>query len=272
MGPIGADEAARVAAARADLHRRHGLHAVPDEPGCTAVELCPGLWQVAGEGISHDWDAAAYLVGGERPVLIDCGSPLGASVVAANVSALLTDDLASVLLTHGHWDHSGGAAALGGVHGAPVLLHDGDAAAVRAGDPVRTTAALLYDQPFPPFAPDGGVADGDRFETGIATVEAHHTPGHTPGSVCYVVALAGHRVLIAGDTLWGGFHPAIGSDADAWRRSLARLATLDYGLLTFGHGPTRLLGDARERVAEAGERFGHFFDPWHRPSFKQFRW
>jgi glyoxylase-like metal-dependent hydrolase (beta-lactamase superfamily II) len=240
-------------------------------PRHTGVELCRGLWQVAGGGVSHDWDASAYVVVGERPLLIDCGSPFGAPQVIANVEALTMGPL-TVVLTHGHWDHAGGAREVIERTGALLLVHEGDAETIRTGDPVRTTAALLYDEPFPPVQAHHFLHEGDLFSTGLATVDVLHTPGHTPGSTCFLVDNGDQRVLIAGDTLWGGFHPEIGSDLDSWRSSLARLGALDVDALTFGHGRPRLLNHAHERLLEAGQRFGHFFDPWHKPNYKSFRW
>jgi glyoxylase-like metal-dependent hydrolase (beta-lactamase superfamily II) len=58
-------------------------------------------------------------------------------------------------------------------------------------------------------------------------------------------------VLIAGDTLWGGWHPKVKSDIEAWERSLEKLARLDFDALTFGHCPPNLYFDANTIVQEA---------------------
>lgn len=116
------------------------------------------------------------------------------------------------------------------------------------------------------------MADGDLLDLDGARLEVVHTPGHTPGSVCLVADVGGHRVLLAGDTLWGGFSDEIGSDAAAWRRSLQRLAELDIDALSFGHGISRLLDDPVGRLAEAQARFATYFDPWFKPPKTQFRY
>jgi glyoxylase-like metal-dependent hydrolase (beta-lactamase superfamily II) len=238
------------------------------------VRLSEHLWQVAGDGITHPWDAAAYLVLDGDPVLVDCGSPLGAAALHAHLRHLGVEpsDVSVVVGTHGHYDHIGGAAALAAA-GVPVLGHPDDSAAVAAGDPVRTCAGPLYGQAFPPVIPVP-VADGDVVTAGRARLEILHTPGHTPGSVCVVVTVDGQRVLLAADTLYGGFSPAIGSDADAWQASLDRLA--DPGLrldaLSFGHGVFRLLEDPAGRLAEARIRFAAYFDPWFKPPRFTFRY
>jgi glyoxylase-like metal-dependent hydrolase (beta-lactamase superfamily II) len=70
------------------------------------------------------------------------------------------------------------------------------------------------------------------------------------------------KVLIAGDTVWGGFHPRIHSDLDAWAHSLDRLLQLDIDFLTAGHCPPRLIAQAGRKLQEARRAFGVYFDPW----------
>jgi hydroxyacylglutathione hydrolase len=237
-----------------------------------AVPLWDGLWQVAGPGITHPWDAAGYLVAGDRPVLVDCGTGLAPDALDAALLScgVLPDQLAAVVATHCHLDHVGDGARLAAL-GVPVLVHAGDADAVRTADPVRTCAATLYGTVFAAFEP-GALVDGDRLETGAAHLEVVHTPGHTPGSVSLVVEVAGLRVLLAGDTLWGGFSADVGSDENDWRRSLDRLAGLRLDALSFGHGIDKLLGDPAGRLAEAQARFATYFDPWFKPPKQDFRY
>ena len=240
--------------------------------GLPAVPLAPGLWQVAGPGVTHEWDAVGYLVMGRQALLIDPGSGLGADRLDASLAAcgITTNDLLAVVATHGHYDHVGDGARLVAA-GLPVLVHAGDADAVRTGDAERTCAGPLYGETFAPFVPED-LVDGDRIDLGGAAVEVVHTPGHTPGSTSLVVHLGRRLVLLAGDTLWGGFSASVGSDEAAWRESLARLAELDLDALSFGHGPSQLLDDPGARIAEARARFASYYDPWFRPPRLQLRY
>lgn len=259
----GPDQTESVALARVPAPR------APAEAG--PVELAEGLWAVAGPGITHSWDANAYLLTPGAPVLIDCGSPAGSPALLRNLGAcgVAPGDLVAVVATHGHWDHVGGAAALA-AHGAPLLVHPGDLEAVRTGDPVLTTASLLYGASFPPVAEAVALDDGAVLRCGEASIHVVATPGHTPGSVCFLLKLGGRRILLAGDTLFGGFSAAIGSDLEAWRRSLERIADLDADLLSWGHGPPELVDDVPRRLAEAQAMFGAFLDPWFKPFHRRF--
>lgn len=238
------------------------------------VRLSPSLWQVAGGAITHPWDANAYLLDAGEPTLLDCGSVAGYPALQESLKTVGASpaDIGRVLGTHGHWDHVSAVAALRDDSDFEFCLHAGDRDAVESADPIRTTAALLYGQPPPRLRVDAELYDGQRLALGAATVEVMHTPGHTPGAVCFVVSVDSYRLLVAGDTLWGGFHPDMGSDMRAWRRSLDRLLELEVDSMTYGHGARELEADVHGRLLEARARLGTFYDPWWRPLYLSFRY
>lgn len=151
----------------------------------------------------------------------------------------------AILNTHGHIDHIQGVAAVRRAHGIPFRLHPADRYWI---DAAKESAAMfgipLDETPIP----DGEVADGEVFEAGALRLRALHTPGHTPGGVCYLAEGAGEifvgDVLFAGSIgrtdLPGGSHPQI-------LRSIgARLLSLpDDTVVHSGHGPDTTIGQER---------------------------
>lgn len=230
------------------------------------INLIGQLHIVANKTLTHAWDANAYLITGDEPTLIDCGSSAGYAALKRNLAqlGLQPHDIRRVIATHGHWDHLGGMAQLRAESDAELWLHSGDRQAVETGDWDRT-AAFLYDQPFAPVQVDRLLHDGETLAIGSYHFHVYHTPGHSPGSVCLWANIDGEKLLIAGDTLWGGFHPRVCSDADAWVRSLDRLLALDVDAVTIGHSRPELIINAKAHLREARQQFGVYFNPWFKP-------
>lgn len=108
--------------------------------------------------------------------------------------------IAAILLTHGHFDHIGAVAALK-EEDMPVLIHELDAPML--GDPdLNVSRPLIRRDVTAPPATDL-LQEGSRRTLAGLNVEVLHTPGHTPGSVCFRI----EDHLFTGDTLfehgWG---------------------------------------------------------------------
>lgn len=240
------------------------------------MKLMPHIYQVAGVSLSHAYDATAYLIEGTAGLyLLDCGSPDGFEEIIGNIRKLqfAPQDIRAVYGTHGHYDHVGAAALFKRRYGCSLYLHEEDVRQVEEADPVKTTAAILYGREFPPCRVDGRLADGCTvdFGNGIA-MEVLHTPGHTPGSVCFALDCAGYAFLVAGDTLWGGFSSQIGSDEARWRDSLEKLTGRHFDGYTFGHIGANVVADADARLAEAKRQFAIYYNPWFKPMKETFRY
>ena len=128
---------------------------------------------------------------------------------------LLADgaELKLILLTHAHFDHTGGVAELHAAHPeVPVFLHPAD-------------AARLGSQVFPPIgAPTVPYGDGDVVKLGDLDIQVLHTPGHTPGGVCLLVGDA----LFTGDTLFQGSMGRIDFEGGSYEDIMASLARLAH--------------------------------------------
>lgn len=141
--------------------------------------------------------------------------------------------LSFVLLTHGHYDHILGASGFKENFGAKIVIHKDDADFL--SDDSKSFARFLPKDYVRPEA-DVLIQDGESIFLGKTEIKVLHTPGHTCGSVCYIIG----DTMLSGDTLFcgeiGRCDFPTGSFA-TMKKSLARLYNLteDYKILT-GHG------------------------------------
>lgn len=154
-----------------------------------------------------------------------------------------------ILLTHGHFDHVMSVDTLREqCPGLEVLMHEGDAPMMADGQKNGFSIFFGQDRVFAPA--DKLLKGGDMIKIGNATLEVIHTPGHSPGSVCYLCREDGF--MITGDTLfadnigrcdlWGGSHATI-------MDSLKRLRGLDGSLTIYpGHGDSNTLSKALDNA------------------------
>ncbi len=130
--------------------------------------------------------------------------------------------IAAILLTHGHFDHIGGVSGLM-EEGVRLLIHEKDAPML--GDAALNASLTLLRRPFTAPAATDLLRDGQKLTLAGMNVEVLHTPGHTPGSSCFLIE--GH--LFTGDTLfdhgWGRTDLPGGSET-ALFASLRRLEPL----------------------------------------------
>lgn len=152
----------------------------------------------------------------------------------------------AIVHTHAHLDHIFATREVKDAHGGLVCLHPADRPLYDAA----AVQAAMFGFPAPRMtAVERWLADGDVLAFGDRAALVVHTPGHTPGSVCFEVAAPGERTrLFAGDTLFRrsvGRTDLPGGDSAALRRSIqTRLYTRDLDAVVIpGHGPSTTLGD-----------------------------
>ena len=145
--------------------------------------------------------------------------------------------LQGILLTHGHWDHTGGVAGILAANPQiPVYIHKNDLCA-SGGDARHQYAGAGANQ--------RTYGEGDTLPLGDSTLRVLHTPGHSKGSV----VLLWRDVMVAGDTLFAGSCGRCdlpGGSMEEMFASLKRLGTLsgDYRVYP-GHGPATTLETER---------------------------
>ena len=153
---------------------------------------------------------------------------------------IITDRLKStnpryILLTHNHMDHTGALAPLKAVFEVPLAAHALD------------TGNL-------PVTPDMLINDGDTIALGNIKLEVLHTPGHTPGSLCFRVG----GYLISGDTIFPG-GPGKTSSPAAFRQIIKSITEKIFILpddtqIYPGHGNSTVLKNEKEEFAVFASR------------------
>lgn len=151
----------------------------------------------------------------------------------------------AIIHTHAHLDHIHRTRDVQEAHGGAICLHRGD---LFLYDGIAMQAAMFGWQVRPVAPVDRFLEHGDRLALGDGEVEVIHTPGHTPGSVCFEVKDGARTLLLAGDTLFKrsvGRTDLPGGDGGLLRRSIQeRLYTRDLDAVVIpGHGPATTLGD-----------------------------
>lgn len=142
-------------------------------------------------------------------VLIDGALPQSAPLIAANIQSLGFEprDLKAILVSHVHFDHVGGVAALQRLSNATVYTSQAGREPLSAGklsadDPQYDPAAAYGD--FPPVRKVVAIGDGEVVSVGSVEVKAIYTPGHTPGGTSWTwqsCALGNCYNVVYGDSL-----------------------------------------------------------------------
>ncbi|RZM34030.1 MAG: subclass B3 metallo-beta-lactamase [Sphingomonas sp.] len=217
---------------------------------------------VGSEGI------AAYLIRTSTgAILIDGTLAENAGMIERNIAAagVRPRDVKLILVTHAHFDHAAGVAALKRATGARVVAGARDVRALDTGIPPGETSYGVIR--FPPVHVDRGVHDGDKVTLGNVTLTARATPGHTPGCTTWTMRIPAKprpldvvfpcSVSVAGNRLIANrAYPGIVAD---YRRSIAMLGTLHADIVLPSH-PELADVIAKGKRRQAGDTTA-FVDP-----------
>jgi glyoxylase-like metal-dependent hydrolase (beta-lactamase superfamily II) len=212
----------------------------------SARQVVPGLHEIPLGFVN-----AFLLDTGDGLALIDTGVAGSAGKILEAVQEIGRQpaEIRHILVTHCHGDHSGSLAELKRLTGAPATMHPEDAELVRAGKSMRPVKPapglvnalvcrfLLRSAPteVEPAGVEHEVRDGEELPGGLRAI---HVPGHCAGQLAFLWPRHG-GVLIAADAAANVFGLALSpiyEDLAEGRRSLAKLAALDFEVACFGHG------------------------------------
>jgi len=182
-----------------------------------------------------------YVVGSEttrEAVIIDAPQHALDPVIGILQKHKLTAK--ALLLTHSHWDHIADAKELHSHLNIPIWIHKEDAPNLlhpgKDGLPLAFAIAGVE--------PSVYVEENNTYQVAGFTFEVLHTPGHTPGGVCFY--FKEHKILFSGDTLFQGTMGRVdfpSSDPDKMWLSLQKLSGLPSEVRVFpGHGDPTTIG------------------------------
>lgn len=232
----------------------------------TVDQLDPRTFAISGWGQSEEVHSY-LLIGNRRALLVDTGTGIdNIKKVVDEITVLPIH----VLTTHAHWDHTGGHGLFDRIavhpqdaewleHGLPIAPAEIRQSLMR--EPFRRASPPSFDlQTWTPFrgAPTDLLVDGETIDLGDRKLTVLHTPGHSPGHVCFFEASTGY--LVTGDLLYSGelhaYYPS--TDPITFAHSVARIAKLEASRLLPGHhslglrvGLVRDVSEAFESLREA---------------------
>ncbi len=183
-------------------------------------------------------------------ILFGCAKTKKAAVIdpsPGSAEAILKEaakqglSIEKILLTHSHWDHFADAHALQAKTHAQIYIHSLDAKNIE--NPGSDGIPLFF--PIHPVRPDHFLQEGEAIHVGNLKLDVIHSPGHSPGSVCFY--LQEQKLLFSGDTLFqgsiGNLHLPTAQPMQMWN-SLRKLAALPPEThVVPGHGGDTSIGN-----------------------------
>jgi glyoxylase-like metal-dependent hydrolase (beta-lactamase superfamily II) len=204
----------------------------------TIVEkITSEIFQVGGSVYTSPEDAAIYLINfGGHAALVDAGCGYAHERLLRNIRecGVSPEQIEYLLITHCHFDHTGGVSLLREELRCTIVAHELEADYLEQGDNT-VTAASWYDTSIRPFTVDRRLSGAqEEISLGGRSIKAIHIPGHSPGSVVYLTDSEGLTVLFAQD-VHGPLAPSLLSNRKEYLHSLKLLISLEADVLCEGH-------------------------------------
>lgn len=199
------------------------------------LKITENVYQIGGQGISHEHDCMVYLIRCEHGcVIIDTGTGLGIKNIEQNILSLgYKNGPDVIILTHCHIDHVGGASYLKKKYKSHIIANQLDVDAIE-GKNSKLVVADWYGIKYKPIKVDQKISGDIKINLVGNNFELLSTPGHTPGSISVYLEIDDEKILFAQDA-HGPFYDEWGSDIEQWRKSMQKLIAKNSTILCEGH-------------------------------------
>src|SRR5687768_12081086 len=155
-----------------------------------AFRIAGNLYYVGSKGL------ASYLIATPQGhILINSNLEESVPQLRASVESLglKFNDIRILLISHAHWDHDAGSAAIKRITGAKYMVMDGDAPVVESGGASDFQYGRQTSMRYPAASVDRVLHDGDEVKLGDAVLVARLTPGHTRGTTTWTMRVSEGR-------------------------------------------------------------------------------
>jgi len=195
------------------------------------------VFQVGGDGFTSSLDGSVYLINTcGHSALVDAGCGKSVDKLLRNVQnhGTALSQIEYLMITHCHYDHTGGIRDIRERTKCKVITHELDANFLEEGDE-SVTGARWYGGSLPGLTIDIKLTEKrETIDLGGRKIHAIHVPGHSPGSLVYLMESEGLKVLF-GQDVHGPFHDGLRSSREKYVRSLNLMISLQADILCEGH-------------------------------------
>jgi len=197
----------------------------------------------------RNYDSNIYVITGEKPTIVDCGTGLHRIEVAEEIKRKINPQIIEqIIITHEHFDHCGGVRGIYELtnNNSKVMAHINATDKIEKGE---SDFAEMLGASMPKMHVDVKLKDADTIKIGDEIFEVIPTPGHTPGGMCLYSKKS--KSLFSGDTIFSygsfGRYDFPEGDFIQLKNSIEKLAKLDILNIYPGH-ETVVEGDGNKHI------------------------
>ncbi len=187
--------------------------------------------------IGSGYDSNIFVIPGKEPSIIDAGTGLNKDQVISQIAKFVDlSSISQIILTHEHYDHTGGVKQLfeASQNKATVIAHRAAAEKIEKGE---SMFARLIGGTMPKMTVHQKLTGGETLIIGDSECKVFSTPGHTPGCICLYNKET--ETLFSGDTVFAngsfGRTDLPGGNSAELKQSIKQLSTLSINRLFPGH-------------------------------------